>query len=125
MTAVQTSAELSGATAGRTVQDQYPAGAQVLVRDEEWLVKSSAPTTDDGTRLEVVGVSEFVRDQEAVLFSGLDRIELLDPRDTRLVPDDSPNYRRSRLFLEAVLHRTALPQSERPWRPRRPCSRSR
>ncbi|MEU1801396.1 DEAD/DEAH box helicase [Streptomyces sp. NPDC019937] len=113
MTPVQTSAELSGATADRTVQEQYPAGAQVLVRDEEWLVRSSVPTTDDGTKLEVVGVSEFVRDQEAVFFSGLDRIELLDPRDTQLVRDDSPNYRRSRLFLEAVLRRTALPQSER------------
>jgi ERCC4-related helicase len=113
VTAVQTSAERRGATGDRATQDQYPAGAQVLVRDEEWLVKSSTPTTDDGTRLEVVGVSEFVRDQEAVFFSGLDRIELLDPRDTRLVPDDSPNYRRSRLFLEAVLRRTALPQSER------------
>ncbi|WP_255951950.1 DEAD/DEAH box helicase [Streptomyces odontomachi] len=113
MTTVHTSAEKSSATAHRAVQEQYPAGAQVLVRDEEWLIRSSVPTTDDGTRLDVVGVSEFVRDQEAVFFSGLDRIELLDPRDTRLVPDDSPNYRRSRLFLEAVLRRTALPQSER------------
>ncbi|MFE1050586.1 DEAD/DEAH box helicase [Streptomyces olivaceus] len=110
MTAVQTSAEQSGVTTG---QDQYPAGAQVVVRDEEWLVRSSMPTEDDGTRIEVVGVSEFVRDQEAVFFSGLDRIELLDPRETALVMDDSPNYRRSRLFLEAVLRRTALPQSER------------
>jgi ERCC4-related helicase len=110
VTAVQTSAEQSGVTAG---QDQYPAGAQVVVRDEEWLVRSSMPTEDDGTRIEVVGVSEFVRDQEAVFFSGLDRIELLDPRETALVMDDSPNYRRSRLFLEAVLRRTALPQSER------------
>ncbi|MEV8128713.1 DEAD/DEAH box helicase [Streptomyces sp. NPDC085944] len=110
MTAVQTSAEQSGVTRG---QDQHPAGAQVVVRDEEWLVRSSMPTEDDGTRIEVVGVSEFVRDQEAVFFSGLDRIELLDPRETALVMDDSPNYRRSRLFLEAVLRRTALPQSER------------
>ncbi|MEV2210410.1 DEAD/DEAH box helicase [Streptomyces sp. NPDC050997] len=110
MTAVQISAEQSVATTG---QDQYPAGAQVVVRDEEWLVRSSMPTTDDGTRIEVVGVSEFVRDQEAVFFSGLDRIALLDPRETGLVMDDSPNYRRSRLFLEAVLRRTALPQSER------------
>ncbi|MDH6625684.1 ERCC4-related helicase [Streptomyces sp. LBL] len=115
MTAVQTSAEQSVATTGQdtTGQDQYPAGAQVVVRDEVWLVRSSMPTTDDGTRIEVVGVSEFVRDQEAVFFSGLDRIELLDPRETALVMDDSPNYRRSRLFLEAVLRRTALPQSER------------
>nr|WP_225849966.1 SNF2-related protein [Streptomyces sp. HPF1205] len=93
-------------------QDQYPAGALVVVRDEEWLVRSSVPTSDDGTRIEVTGVSEFVRDQEAVFFSGLDRIELLDPAATTLVMDDSPNYRRSRLFLEAVLRRTALPQSE-------------
>ncbi|MGV9222147.1 helicase-related protein [Streptomyces albogriseolus] len=110
MTAVQTSAEQSGVTTG---QDQYPAGAQVVVRDEEWLVRSSMPTEADGTRIEVVGVSEFVRDQEAVFFSGLDRIDLLDPAETTLVMDDSPNYRRSRLFLEAVLRRTALPQSER------------
>ncbi|MEU0955463.1 DEAD/DEAH box helicase [Streptomyces niveus] len=118
MTAVQTSTEQSGATTGQEQEqeqehDQYPAGAQVLVRDEVWLVRSSMPTAEDGTRIEVVGVSEFVRDQEAVFFSGLDRIELLDPRATALVMDDSPNYRRSRLFLEAVLRRTALPQSER------------
>ncbi|MGK5638821.1 DEAD/DEAH box helicase [Streptomyces sp. URMC 126] len=112
MTAVQTSEEQSGAATGQE-QDQYPAGAQVVVRDEVWLVRSSMPTAEDGTRIEVVGVSEFVRDQEAVFFSGLDRIELLDPRATALVMDDSPNYRRSRLFLEAVLRRTALPQSER------------
>ncbi|MGW5582986.1 SNF2-related protein [Streptomyces sp. NPDC003857] len=109
MTAVQTSVDQTGATSGR---DQYPAGALVVVRDEEWLVKSSMPTVDDGTRIEVTGVSEFVRDQEAVFFSGLDRIDLLDPGATTLVRDDSPNYRRSRLFLEAVLRRTALPQSE-------------
>src|SRR5690606_21040671 len=45
--------------------------------------------------------------------TGLDRIELLDPKLTRLVRDDSPNFRRSRLFLEAVLRKTPLPQAER------------
>ncbi|MCW2900861.1 MAG: putative helicase family protein [Streptosporangiaceae bacterium] len=113
MTAVQTSAEQSGAATGEAGRDQYPSGAQVLVRDEVWLVKNSVWTTDDGARVEVVGVSEFVRDQEAVFFTGLDTIDLIDPRDTELIADDSPNYRRSRLFLEAVLRRTALPQSER------------
>ncbi|WP_438696046.1 hypothetical protein [Streptomyces alkaliphilus] len=114
MTAVQASVEQSGEerTGAPNGRDQYPAGALVVVRDEEWLVRSSMPTSDDGTRIEVTGVSEFVRDQEAVFFSGLDRIELLDPGATGLAMDDSPNYRRSRLFLEAVLRRTALPQSE-------------
>ncbi|MFF2729059.1 helicase-related protein [Streptomyces sp. NPDC058008] len=113
MTAVQTSPEQSGDASDAAGQEQFPAGAQVLVRDEVWLVRNAVPTRDDGARVEVVGVSDFVRDQEAVFFTRLDTIELIDPRDTRLIPDDSPNYRRSRLFLEAVLRRTALPQSER------------
>ncbi|MBD0417901.1 DEAD/DEAH box helicase [Streptomyces sp. TRM S81-3] len=94
-------------------EDQFPAGAQVLVRDEVWLVRNSSRTEHDGTKVDVVGVSEFVRDQEAVFFTGLDDVELIDPRRTRLVRDESSNFRRSRLFLEAVLRKTALPQSER------------
>ncbi|MFE0703308.1 DEAD/DEAH box helicase [Streptomyces sp. NPDC058872] len=113
MTAVQTSPEQNGDVPDAAGQEQFPAGAQVLVRDEVWLVRNAVPTRDDGSRVEVVGVSDFVRDQEAVFFTRLDTIELIDPRDTRLIADDSPNYRRSRLFLEAVLRRTALPQSER------------
>ncbi|WP_374985229.1 DEAD/DEAH box helicase [Streptomyces fradiae] len=113
MTAVQTSPEQHGDASDAAGQEQFPAGAQVLVRDEVWLVRNAVPTADDGTRVEVVGVSDFVRDQEAVFFTGLDTVELIDPRDTRLIADDSPTYRRSRLFLEAVLRRTALPQSER------------
>ncbi|CAL9564818.1 SNF2-related protein [Streptomyces sp. enrichment culture] len=113
MTAVQTSPEQHGDASDAAGQEQFPAGAQVLVRDEVWLVRNAVPTADDGTRVEVVGVSDFVRGQEAVFFTGLDTVELIDPRDTRLIADDSPTYRRSRLFLEAVLRRTALPQSER------------
>ncbi|MGW6092862.1 SNF2-related protein [Streptomyces sp. NPDC055157] len=92
---------------------QYPPGAQILVRDEVWLVRTTTRTEHDGARIEAVGASEFVRDREAVFFTELDRVELIDPRDTKLVRDDSPNFRRSRLFLEAVLRKTALPQSER------------
>ncbi|MEU2159525.1 DEAD/DEAH box helicase [Streptomyces sp. NPDC019208] len=91
----------------------FPPGAQILVRDEVWLVRNATRTEHDGARIEAVGASDFVRDQEAVFFTGLDRIELLDPRRTRLVRDDSPNFRRSRLFLEAVLRKTPLPQAER------------
>ncbi|MFJ3207509.1 SNF2-related protein [Streptomyces flaveolus] len=91
----------------------FPPGAQILVRDEVWLVRNATRTEHDGARIEAVGASDFVRDQEAVFFTGLDQVELLDPRRTRLVRDDSPNFRRSRLFLEAVLRKTPLPQAER------------
>lgn len=97
-----------------------PPGAQIVVRDEEWLVKNVTRTDHDGDRIEAVGISEFVRDQEAVFFTGLERtrdgepgIELMDPAKTTLISDDSPNFRRSRLFLEAILRKTPLPQSER------------
>ncbi|MFD4256301.1 DEAD/DEAH box helicase [Streptomyces sp. NPDC058534] len=106
-------ADLSTAPATSDEDAQFPPGAQILVRDEVWLVRNATRTEHDGARIEAVGASDFVRDQEAVFFTGLDRIELLDPRRTRLVRDDSPNFRRSRLFLEAVLRKTPLPQAER------------
>ncbi|MEV1007599.1 helicase-related protein [Streptomyces sp. NPDC049881] len=92
---------------------RYPPGAQILVRDEEWLVRTSTRTDYDGDRIEATGVSEFVRDEEAVFFTGIDTVELLEPERTRLVPDTSAHFRRGRLFLEAVFRKTPLPQSER------------
>ncbi|MEU7070249.1 DEAD/DEAH box helicase [Streptomyces narbonensis] len=92
---------------------QYPPGAQIVVRDEEWLVRNVSRTPHDGFKIDAVGVSEFVRDRAAVFFTALDDVELMDPRRTNLIGDDSPNFRRSRLFLEAVLRKTPLPQSER------------
>lgn len=94
-------------------ETRYPPGAQILVRDEEWLVKNVIPAGPDGDKIEAVGVSEFVRDEEAVFFTKIDEVELLDPEKTRLVPDTSSYFRRGRLFLEAVLRKTPLPQSER------------
>ncbi|MGP4049291.1 SNF2-related protein [Streptomyces sp. 2A115] len=94
-------------------QNRFPPGAQVLVRDEEWLVRNARRTEHDGDRIEAIGVSEFVRDEEAVFFTGIDTVELLEPEKTRLVPDTSSYFRRGRLFLEAVLRKTPLPQTER------------
>ncbi|WP_240003102.1 hypothetical protein [Streptomyces cinnamoneus] len=94
-------------------QTRYPPGAQILVRDEEWLVRTARRTDHDGDRIEAIGVSEFVRDEEAVFFTGIDTVELLEPEKTLLVPDTSSYFRRARLFLEAVLRKTPLPQSER------------
>ena len=87
-------------------------GTQVVVRDEEWLVRSVRETESDGLRVEVTGISDLVRDTDAVFFQNLDAIEPVDPANTRLVPDDSPGFRRSRLWLEALLSRTPLEASD-------------
>ncbi|MFF9115990.1 SNF2-related protein [Streptomyces massasporeus] len=100
-------------------QSAYPAGArpvfapgaQVRIRDEQWLVKSVAESRD-GLMVEVNGVSPFVRGTDAVFYSGLDQIDVLDPRKTRLVPDDTSKHAKARLYLEAVIRKTALPQTE-------------
>lgn len=90
----------------------YAPGAQVLVRDDLWLVRKCTLTEHDGWMVEVTGISPFVRGMDATFYDRLDVVQELDPRETELVPDDSRNHRRSRLFLEAIMRKTFLPQTE-------------
>ncbi|MFV5992722.1 DEAD/DEAH box helicase [Streptomyces sp. NPDC056231] len=100
-------------------QSAYPAGArpafapgaQVRIRHEQWLVKSVSGSRD-GLMVEASGVSSFVRGTDAIFYSGLDVIEVLDPRKTQLVPDETSKHAKARLHLEAVIRKTALPQTE-------------
>mgnify|MGYP003610863635 CR=1 FL=1 len=58
---------------------EITSGTQVVIRDEQWLVRSVATTTDDGLRLSVTGTSELVRDQDAIFLTALDDVTPLDP----------------------------------------------
>lgn len=82
-------------------QTAFAPGSVVVIRDEEWLV-TAAEQGADGWRLDVVGLGELVRETAATFYTGLDTVELLDPRQARLVPDGSPRHRRTRLWLEAT-----------------------
>ncbi|MGU3292511.1 helicase-related protein [Williamsia sp. M5A3_1d] len=90
------------------------AGERVIVRDEEWLVRSVRSTEFDGTRVEVTGVSELVRDLDAVFFDHpeLDDIDRLDPKQGTLVADTSPGFRRTRLWLESVRRGSPIPGAD-------------
>ena len=84
-------------------------GSIVIVRDEEWLVTGVEHTTD-GRLLRCQGLSELVRDTTASFYEGLDPdLHVLDPAQASVVADGSPQYRRSRLWLEATLRKTAVP----------------
>lgn len=83
-------------------------GSVVRVRDEDWLV-TSTEATSSGTLLKVHGLSDLVRDTEAAFYSDLDDIQVVDPRNARIVADITPHYRRSRLFLETTLRKTPFP----------------
>ncbi len=84
----------------------FAPGSRLLIRDEEWLVKKSLPASTGGSAVRVVGLSELVRNHEAVFLTNIDTIKELKPEETKLVPDNSPQYRRSRLYLESLLRRT-------------------
>lgn len=91
---------------------EVAAGERIVVRDEEWLVRTVRNTERDGVRVEVTGVSPLVRDQDAVFFGSLDTIHRLDPREGKLVADDSAGFRSSRLWLESIRRGSPVPASE-------------
>ena len=88
-------------------------GARVLIRDAEWLVRRVDRTSTGGQALTVSGLSELVRDREAIFLTEIEpKVEILDPRNTALVTDTSPNYRASLLYMESLL-RQATPTDGR------------
>ncbi|KYF78232.1 hypothetical protein BE11_12315 [Sorangium cellulosum] len=89
-----------------TVVGEYPPGSRVKVRGEEWMVERSLAIPQGGVAIHVQGLSDLVRHHKAVFLSELDTIDVLNPEQTQLVTDDSPGYRRTRLFLETLLRRT-------------------
>jgi len=88
-------------------------GARILCRDAEWLVKSTAQSSDGGRVIEAVGVSEFIRGRTARFIEQLeDELQVLRPEETELIADTSSGYVHSLLFLEAHL-RQAVPDDDR------------
>lgn len=85
-------------------------GARILVRDTEWLVRRVDRTSEDGKALTCVGLSELVRDKEAVFLTRVEElrspVQVLDPAKTKLVPDTSNQFKDSLLYLESLLRQT-------------------
>lgn len=89
----------------------FAPGARVEIRDAEWVVRR-AEMTSGGRALHVTGLSDPVKDRNAIFLSDLEDVRILRPEETALVPDESPNFRSSILFLESLLRRTP-PTDER------------
>ncbi len=83
-----------------------PPGTRIVVRDAEWVVCRVDLLPDGGAQLTCTGVSELVREREAIFLTRLeDEIQVLDPATTALVTDTSPRFRRSLLYMESLLRR--------------------
>lgn len=85
---------------------RYAPGARVEIRDEEWMVRAVQATATGAHALRVVGVSDLVRGRDAMFLDDLDEVTVLDPRETELVHDGSPRYRKTALYLESLLRQS-------------------
>ena len=97
-----------------TRSDAIPTpGARVVIRDAEWIVRRVDHSSAGGHQIVCDGVSELVRGREAVFLTKLERsIDVLDPAKTKLVPDTSPQFADSLLYMESQL-RQAVPNDDR------------
>jgi SNF2 family DNA or RNA helicase len=85
-------------------------GTRIELRNEEWLVRRVDLTVSGGQQISCIGLSELVKDKEAIFFTEIDRdakfgkgIKILNPEDTKFVQDMSDGFIDTRLYLEALL----------------------
>lgn len=79
----------------------YAPGMRTIIRDEEWMVKKIETNSLGNKALHCIGISPLVKDREAIFLTDLESIQIVNPAEVKLVPDHSPRYRRSLLYLES------------------------
>jgi ERCC4-related helicase len=91
----------------------FTPGMRIECRSAEWLVTrvDSANSRKDQV-VYCVGVDDLNQGHKAAFLTQLDRMREVDPRATKLVPDDTNGYARAKLFLEAQLRQMPLTDPE-------------
>lgn len=79
----------------------YALGMRTVIRDEEWMVRKIEINNLGNKALHCVGISPLVKDKEAIFLTDLEEIKVIDPSETKLVPDTSEFFNRTKLYLES------------------------
>lgn len=79
----------------------YAPGMRIILRDEEWMVKKIETNSLGNKALHCVGISPLVKDKEAIFLTDLEQIQIVNPAEVKLIPDSSPFYKRSLLYIES------------------------
>lgn len=79
----------------------YAPGMRTIIRDEEWMVKKIEPNSLGNKALHCIGISPLVKDREAIFLTDLEEIQIVNPAEVNLIPDNSPFYKRTLLYLES------------------------
>ncbi len=80
---------------------EYAPGMRVIIRDEEWMIKKADRNSYGNSTLQCVGITPLVKDKQAYFLSDLEKIEVVDPAQTKIVIDRSSHHNRARLYLES------------------------
>lgn len=80
---------------------EYAPGMRAIIRDEEWMIKKIDKNSLGNKTLHCVGISPLVKDKEAIFLTDLEDIQIVNPAEVKLVPDISPFYKKTLLFLES------------------------
>jgi SNF2 family DNA or RNA helicase len=83
-------------------------GQRVIIRDALWYVKRVENISGGNLALTVIGLSEPVTDKEAIFIDSIDKIKVLNPKETKIIPDSSPNYKKSLLYLESLRRKVSI-----------------
>ena len=83
------------------IKQEYAPGMRVIIRDEEWMIKKVETNTLGNKSLHCIGISTLVKDKDAIFLADLENIQIVDPAKIKLIPDDSPFYRKALLYLES------------------------
>ena len=79
----------------------FAPGMRVIIRDEEWMIKKIEINSLGNKSLYCTGISTLVKDKEAIFLTDLEEIQIVNPAEVKLIPDTSPFYKRSLLYLES------------------------
>lgn len=79
----------------------FAPGMRTIIRDEEWMIKKIEINSLGNKALYCIGISPLVKDKEAIFLTDLEQIEIVNPAEVKLIPDNSPFYKRTLLYLES------------------------
>lgn len=80
---------------------EYSPGMRVIIRNEEWMIKKVENNSLSKKALYCKGISPLIKDRESIFLADLEDIEIINPAEIQLVRDDSPNFKKSRLYIES------------------------
>ncbi|MFZ4861216.1 helicase-related protein [Sphingobacterium sp. Mn56C] len=86
----------------------FTPGQRITNRDEDFIIDDCVENNGHWI-LRVEGISELVKGKRFVFDTQLDAgIRVLDPKDTKLVPDSDYGYRKTKLFIENQIRNASV-----------------